>query len=136
VDGLHLLPIETRFELAKQTHQVCLKRMDGTQLQGYEIHVGETTLDDGVDPFGVIIKRGGQSVYVLDGAVRADKKVWGTYVHGVFDNDDFRQDWLTQLGWCRGESDRALPDYDRLADAVDAAMDGDLLARILDLDGV
>jgi adenosylcobyric acid synthase len=137
VDGLNLLPIETRFEFAKQTHRVCLERADGGVLLGYEIHVGDTKLDEGVDPFGVITKRGGQSVYVLDGAVRADKKVWGTYVHGVFGNDAFRHQWLTQLGWCRGDSDvDQMPDYDRLADVVEAAIDSDLLAQILSLDEV
>jgi len=137
VGGLNLLPMETYFEPEKQTHQVSLERADGDVLTGYEIHVGDTKLDDGVDPFGVITKRGGESVYVLDGAVRADKKVWGTYVHGVFENDDFRYEWLTQLGWCRGDLDVDLtPDYDRLADVVEAAIDSDLLARILNLDGV
>ena len=64
----------------------------------------------------------------------ADKKVWGTYVHGLFGNDDFRQSWLRQLGWDAGESDSdQLPDYDRLADTVEAAIDGDLLSTIVNL---
>jgi hypothetical protein len=42
-----------------------------------------------------------------------------------------------QLGWCHsGSVDNRLPDYDRLADAVEAAIDGDLLAQILNLDTV
>lgn len=132
VDGLGLLPIETSFEPEKQTHQVRLERTDGMTLQGYEIHVGDTTLDKGVEPFGVITQRSGQAVRVLDGAVSEDCGVWGTYVHGVFDNDDFRKQWLAQLGWqSNGLTDDRLPDYDRLADAVEEAIDDDLLAQIL-----
>ncbi|MDP6041677.1 MAG: cobyric acid synthase, partial [Candidatus Latescibacteria bacterium] len=76
-DGLGLLSIETRFVPAKQTHQVCLTRTDGFILQGYEIHAGDTKLDEDVEPFGVITRRGGQAVQISDGAVSADKKVWG-----------------------------------------------------------
>lgn len=137
MDGLDLLSVETHFAPEKQTHQVCLERTDGTVLKGYEIHVGDTKLDEGVEAFGVITKRSGQSVQILDGAASGDKKVWGTYVHGLFENDDFRQQWLMQLGWCHsGSVDNRLPDYDRLADAVEATIDGDLLAQILNLDTV
>lgn len=133
-DGLNLLSVVTHFAPEKQTHQVCLELANGAVLKGYEIHVGDSQLDEGVEAFGVITQRGDKAVHVLDGAVRGDKNVWGTYLHGVFDNDDFREQWLTQLGWERGDVEcDLLPDYDRLADAVEEAIDGDLLAKILNL---
>jgi adenosylcobyric acid synthase len=88
---------------------------------GYEIHTGETSLADGALPFGVIVQRRGAPVTVPDDAMTADGHVWGTYLHGIFENDDFRHRWLRGLGW-QGEvvSTTALrqTEYDRLADVV------------------
>lgn len=32
----------------------------------------------------------------FDGAIRADGLVWGTYIHGVFDEPEFRRAWLNR----------------------------------------
>jgi hypothetical protein len=70
--------------------------------------------------------RSGATVTVPDGAVTGDGRVWGTYLHGVFENDDFRHRWLRELGW-QGEvvSTTALrqTEYDWLADVVKTAVD-------------
>ena len=60
-----------------------------------------------------------------DGTVR----VWGTYLHGVFDADAFRHAFLNRLRRERGLAPRTGvayslgPELDRLADAVEANLD-------------
>lgn len=132
--GLGLLPITTRFERQKQTHLASLER-DGERLRGYEIHTGESILDEGAQPFGMIVERNGVSVAIPDGAVTEDGRVWGVYLHGIFENDRFRHRWLRQLGW-RGEvvftTTLRQAEYDRLADIVEDAVDWAAIQRLLD----
>ena len=61
--------------------------------RGYEIHVGETMYGDETRPFAEIT-RAGSSAVIADGAVSADRKVFGTYIHGIFDDDNFRHAFL------------------------------------------
>jgi len=60
--------------------------------------------------------------------------VWGCYLHGLFHNDSFRQAWLKKLGW-RGEvisqSARYEESLEKLADAVENALNMDLLEKII-----
>jgi adenosylcobyric acid synthase len=61
--------------------------------RGYEIHVGETVYAEEAAPFAEIT-RAGSSAVVADGAVSTDRRVFGTYVHGLFDDDNFRHAFL------------------------------------------
>jgi len=60
---------------------------------GYEIHVGETVYGEETAPFAEIA-RAGSSAVVADGAVSLDRRVFGTYIHGIFDDDNFRHAFL------------------------------------------
>src|SRR5208337_3900577 len=60
---------------------------------GYEIHVGETVYAEEATPFAEV-KRAGSSAALTDGAVSTDRRVFGTYVHGIFDDDNFRHAFL------------------------------------------
>lgn len=132
--GLGLLPVVTRFATDKATHQVRVQTSPGspfptlTDLVGYEIHMGRS---DGGRPVFQLVRSDGTRR--ADGAWR--EKVWGTYVHGLFDNRSFRRAWLRSLGWT---STAAGPDagwrdaeYDRLADHVDAHLDVDTIDKLL-----
>lgn len=123
--GLGLLPVATEFCAVKQTHQAQLCVHDGQLVRGYEIHTGNTELFDGAKPFGKIISRGRESMSLPDGAIRSDGKVWGTYLHGIFENQDFRRQWLWTHGWSQSENASIVSEeieYDRLADAVEEAL--------------
>jgi len=61
--------------------------------RGYEIHVGETVYAEEATPFAEATRVGSTPV-VTDGAVSADRRVFGTYVHGIFDEDSFRHAFL------------------------------------------
>jgi adenosylcobyric acid synthase len=100
--GLGLLHIETILRSAKVTRTVTGRpRADGLwrlgpcrrPFRGYEIHMGETIYQEGTRAFAEIRRRGADDA-VLDGAVDSSGFVVGTYVHGLFDDDEFRHDFL------------------------------------------
>ncbi|MFD1123886.1 cobyric acid synthase [Lentilactobacillus raoultii] len=95
-EGLGLLNIETSFTKEKKTTQVTAKH-GVYYLNGYEIHMGETSLGKGVTPFSVIVKSNGKSTRRSDGATNADGRIWGTYLHGIFDNERWTRHLLNQL---------------------------------------
>jgi len=131
--GLGLLPVTTEFHPVKQTSQSCLQLRDGITVRGYEIHSGETRLLAG-DPLGQLIERNGQATQIADGAISTDGRAWGCYLHGIFENDNFRQTWLRTLGW-EGAGHAAgqlrAREYDRLADTVEAAVDWSVIDRLI-----
>ena len=124
--GLGLLDVETEMEPEKAVRPVagtCAR--SGVPVSGYEIHTGRTAGPDAAArPFGHL-ERG------PDGAVSADGRIAGTYVHGLFNGDRFRARWLervragtsSSLAW-ESALDRAIDD---LADGLEAALDVDAL---------
>ncbi len=121
-DGLGLLDVTTVMEPDKTTRSVtgrCLS-LDAS-FAGYEIHMGATDGPDCVRPFARIDGRD-------DGAVSADGRVMGTYVHGLFASDELR---AALLGWFGRETSdlrfEAMVDatLDRLADHLEATLDID-----------
>ncbi|MEM0097669.1 MAG: cobyric acid synthase [Conexivisphaerales archaeon] len=88
IDGLNVLEAETVMEPVKKVRNVegtiIAKGMEGIPISGYEIHYGETVSPS---PFAVIRKENGMHVSRPDGSQNA--KVFGTYLHGIFENEDF-----------------------------------------------
>ena len=138
--GLGLLPLRTEFAPAKITHQAVgtvLRGRDFTaataeMVRGYEIHMGQSALEeDEARPLLRWSHREG-----LDGAVDSSGRIWGSYLHGLFDNSDFRRAWLQSLGWSPPDQVVELEavrqaEYDRLAAAVRASLDMAHLRRIV-----
>jgi adenosylcobyric acid synthase len=60
---------------------------------GYEIHMGETVYEPGSQSFSDIT-RDGDSDSTRDGASTSEGRVFGTYVHGLFDDDAFRHTFI------------------------------------------
>lgn len=142
IEGLGLLPIETVFAPDKVTHRArarvrggsgWLAELEGESITGYEIHLGRTT---GGAAWLDIQERSGQPVHALDGAVTLNGRVWGCYLHALFENESLRRAWLRSLGW---QYEGRPANYDRrkaldeLADHVEAALD---MKRIGSLAGV
>ncbi len=147
--GLDLLPSTTLLMLEKETHQV-LANLSEAALQvapdcqgfitGYEIHVGVTTLGNGVRPFSRIFKRGDTSVTIEDGAVSSDGRIFGTYLHGVFENELFLETYLEGIRAEKGmpsrlgEVKQSLGDpFDQLAEQFEKHLD---LPRLLEICGL
>jgi adenosylcobyric acid synthase len=103
IEGLGLLDIETQLERKKTTFQVEAieinangKKNVSEVVRGYEIHMGKTKLN-AVKSLFKINKRSGKKCAVNDGAFSKNGKVWGTYIHGIFDNDGFRRKFINRL---------------------------------------
>jgi len=126
-EGLGLLDIETvigarkRLVTAKGRSPVY-----GAPIEGYEMHMGQTT-GPGTQRNLLDLKTGDTNH--PDGAVSADGRIAGCYVHGLFASDTFRHAFLGAMRPDR----RAGPPWQK---AVEAALDGlaDHLDTHLDLD--
>lgn len=82
VPGLGILPISTVMENEKVTRQVKFHFLNGSkECSGYEIHMGRTELLPDATPLNTISD--GQP----DGCMTNDGKCFGSYIHGLLDND-------------------------------------------------
>ncbi|MDI6782451.1 MAG: cobyric acid synthase CobQ, partial [bacterium] len=59
----------------------------GLSITGYEIHMGRTTYGDETTPLFNITYPENR----YDGAISKDGSIMGTYIHGLFDNHEFRR---------------------------------------------
>jgi adenosylcobyric acid synthase len=120
VPGLGLLDLSTVMAPEKTLTRVGAVHMEsGEEVHGYEIHHGRT---ESRNSKPLLRRKDGDKV----GAVSADGRVWGTYLHGIFDADGFRR-WfidrlrvrrgLHPLGEIVGTYDLE-PAFDRLAEVV------------------
>jgi adenosylcobyric acid synthase len=108
VRGLGLLPARTVLQRDKRTVPVsgrlcsgwALGGDTGPALTGYEIHLGVTEVE-GARPFAEIV-RSPSGERVTDGAVGADGRTAGTYVHGLFASEPLRVALLDALARRRG----------------------------------
>ncbi len=147
--GLGLLPATTVLLMEKETHQARATLDDAGctvapefsgVLTGYEIHMGVTTLDGRVRPFSRIFQRGDRPVMVEDGAVSPDGRIFGTYLHGLFENVSFRESYLNGVRLekglpprCAAEQPPQADPFDQLAEQFEKHLD---LPRLLTICGL
>ena len=128
LNGLNLLPLETTFSENKFTKQVTVdadfeflsSHIKAENLDGYEIHSGVTNLD-------------GKKFVTAE-------NVLGTYIHGIFDNDNFRRQILNAirrkknlppLEVTRNFRAEKQKNYERLAKIVRENLNMELLNKII-----
>ncbi|EMJ96698.1 cobyric acid synthase [Leptospira alstonii] len=135
--GLALLQIETVLEKDKSLEQTTATHIPtGCRVRGYEIHHGKTEsvgnalvnfLNDKTEELGHSDLTG---------------RIWGTYIHGVFDKDEFRRKYLDQIRVRKGKQplidvqvhydlEKSL---DRLASHVRRSLNTNLIHRAIGLD--
>ncbi len=96
--GLALLPIQTVLQEEKMlTATNARHTASGFSLRGYEIHHGEST---GENLLPAMVREDGKPL----GFASADGRVFGTYLHGLYDNDAFRRWFIDSLRKSRGLS--------------------------------
>ncbi|MDP3959540.1 MAG: cobyric acid synthase [Pseudorhodobacter sp.] len=92
VAGLGLLDVETVMTADKRlTRTTATHAATGLAMSGYEIHIGATDGPDCARPFARVATGG-------EGATSADGRISGSYLHGLFADDEFRAAWLAGLG--------------------------------------
>ncbi len=121
-EGLGFLNVVTEMQPSKTLSKVTGKHIPTkTIFEGYEIHMGQTSGPDCDRPFCLIEDR-------FDGAISKDKQVFGSYVHGIFTNDNFRKSFLKGLNKNIAESldgyyDSLDSTLDELADHIESNLD-------------
>jgi len=140
--GMGLLAVETTFSQHKTTLQVSGTALDQYPVKGYEIHMGQSHLVGNVMPFASV-KGLNESMTHYDGAVSSDGQVWGTYIHGIFDNMEFVEGLLKKLREKSGKETfvRITEEFDaykeiqykKLADTVRESID---MANVYNLMGL
>lgn len=92
--GLGVLAVRTIMNREKTVRRASgVARCGGPAFMGYEIHMGETEYLSEAEPFAEILREG-EDRPRADGAMASSRKAWGTYIHGVFDEDAFRHSFL------------------------------------------
>ena len=148
IHGLGLLDTDTVFEAEKTTTQVkgkiissAIKSLKELEISGYEIHMGATTLGSKVMPFVEITEQLDDSVSIMDGAISEDGKVFGSYIHGIFDDIEFTRTFLNDIRKEKGLDDLTSKvqsfdefketEYEKLADVVRKHVDMDKVYDII-----
>lgn len=147
--GLGLLPIRTSMQPNKTTRissgslitpSLFGQPVSSSSLRGYEIHIGETQYLEGSRPFARLSTKA-DAKDLFDGCVAPTGTTFGTYLHGIFDDDGFRHAFLIAArAFCHLDSPNHLDNWkqrreeslNRLADAVRTSFD---LSRLFDLIG-
>ncbi len=100
--GLGLLPISTELHTKKTTVRATAYWTDlhlfgqsigPVQATGYEIHMGATRYAGEARPF-CRVQRAGAFGLSADGATTGDAFIVGSYLHGLFDGDEFRHAFI------------------------------------------
>jgi adenosylcobyric acid synthase len=152
VNGLGLLDVQTVFEMQKMTTQATgrietlsgsLKALSDVRVEGYEIHMGVTERGADTNPFMSLVRLDEADHVIADGAISSDERVFGTYLHGVFDSADFMRGFIDSIRLRKGiglgdhvavQDFKAFKEtqYDALADLLEKHLDMTALLAILE----
>lgn len=138
-EGLRLLPVETSLLAKKAILRVRARDLaSGIEVSGYEIHHGSTRITGGCQPALQVYECNSKKARYFDGARSQDKRIFGTYIHGLFDTTHFRRNLLNALRKKRGwppitlkENFTLEKEFDKLAKLVRDNIDMELLYKIL-----
>ena len=137
-DGLNLLPVRTFLtyhKVSRQRQVVSNYPQTGLPIMGYEIHHGRSKV---TNPEATHQLFEDPSL----GVMNLEESVWGTYLHGIFDNSPWRRAWLNRLRYPRGLQTlpTGIPNYrehrenlfNNLADIIESNLNITLLLEFLE----
>ena len=141
VTGLGLLSLRTEMQPIKVSRLVSGETVTASlfgqsisalPLTGYEIHVGTSEMSTDTCHFSRLSAIGQPGETLLDGCVSNDARVFGTYLHGLFDGDEFRHAFVAAarafhhltpaVNFDNWKAKRE-QSFDRLAEAVRTSID-------------
>ncbi len=139
LEGVGLLDVVTSFARKKVLiHVVGSHCESGCPIEGYQVHMGRTRTGTDVLPLLEVQKPDHAKAWT-EGASSADGRVFGTYVHGLFDAPAFRRRFLNRLRASRGwnpldvQTERSLDQtLDDWADFVARHVDLSAIAGIIE----
>lgn len=151
VEGIGLLDTETTFELEKTTTQVkavldenlhgYLEGLSKKEVDGYEIHMGITKRLEGSSNLVTVTEKLGEKVSYQVGSVNEECNVFGTYIHGIFDDIDFTRAILNNVrkmknlepieGKVESFKEFKEKEYDKLADFLREHLDIEKIYEIM-----
>lgn len=142
VSGLGFLDFYTEFKQNKKTNQIStkvktqrgyLKGLSNMYIEGYEIHMGKTLVN----------KNSNNEKFTSVGTINLQGDVFGTYVHGIFDNTDFCTQFINNIREKKGmakiknenKTYKQLKDneYNKLADIIEQNIDMDKIYQSMGL---
>ena len=135
VAGLGILDLTTELEKEKKLRrEKAFHQLSSLSVQGYRIHHGATKACN-AEP--AITTEDGEVIGYQSSAL----SVWGSYLHGVFDDDNFRRWFVDRVRLKKGLPALGKPtfiyslesEFDRLANEVRAAVDIPKVCEFLDL---
>lgn len=108
-EGLGFLDVTTELLPQKITVQVearplCFQTPPECTVRGYEIHAGLTRRGASLPCFKVLRRAGQKGVgeETEEGAACQDRPIWGTSIHGLFDQPGFRRFWINRVRQRKG----------------------------------
>lgn len=147
--GLGLLNCVTIYGAEKSTHQVeatiaaaegLWQDLKGQTVKGYEIHMGQADILDSNSCLLQITGRSGRDAQVMDGAVVNGGRVFGTHLHGFFDNLNVMLTFVNAIRKEKGLSLLQARDldiyqrernYDKVAEIVRNSIDMEKIYKIM-----
>ncbi len=150
IRGMQLLPIMTEFKGDKVQTQTegmitglngMMSGLNSHKFSGYEIHMGRTVITAGEDAQDIIDNKTAEKIKEMYPIIEYNN-IYGSYIHGIFDMPGIADTILEALCNKKGTDISRLgafnaeeykeKQYDKLADAVRAGLDMDLVYKILD----
>ncbi len=155
IQGMGLLPIVTHYASDKMRMQNegtvsqltgIFQSLSGKKVSGYELHMGRTFSEAESGENGGVRPRADALLQLSDGLDGCcSGNVFGTYLHGLFDEDEFRDALIQILCRRKGITREALigfsmetyreEQFDKLADILRENLDMDALYRIMERHG-
>ncbi len=139
VRGIGLLKAKTVFAETKRTNhlkaEILREPVRGLNVEGYEIRMGRSVSKK---PFSIIREINGAKAFEPEGAL--GKRVFGTYLHGIFHNFEFTEQFLNMLRLENGLEPISVgrwsieEEIERFSRIVAENIDLGLLMKLLDLE--
>jgi adenosylcobyric acid synthase len=140
MDGLRIIPMKTFFEKEKtlKTLQGCLAKAEHISVKGYEIHQGKGFIQQAYEPL-FNLNLGNR---IEPEGIVINNQIFGTYLHGLFDDGSFRRYFVNLLRKRKGLGiisavspswqDMVEKELDRLADFLETCLDIERIESLME----